>query len=207
MKTIYKGERYSISTDGTTARKTDGKDNREMSFYPERDVTALAGDIDELTAWQLIKAVASQAASLDTPVLPSHILIDGDTFRLAEWSASTDRRFTAPEGYSAVWALGASVFYLYLGCHVFHGLGGEAQSATTPVPLLRKDLGDLNALVGACLQYDPVKRPGLEYVLRVAEKNISRLKSLPKMERKKKKENTIDGQASQLDMLWPDEMK
>lgn len=207
MKTIYKGEKYEITTDGIRAYKTGGTTKREMPFFPERDIEALAGDIDEETAWRIVLAVANGWEEKPTPINPAHILIADEGFMVSEWSESTDNRFEAPEGYCAVWALGATTFYMTMGCHVFHGLGGKAQTPSTPVPLLRKDYPELNALVGACLQYEKAKRPEMGSIAGIALKNIERLGKMSQERRKKKNiENGQEGR-TELENLWPDEMK
>lgn len=202
---ISRGDRCTITAEGETATKhyPDGK-VRTMRYYPERDAEAIAGEIDELTAWRLLRDIAMQAPGIKTPIMPSHILIDGEGFRIAEWSESRDYRFEAPEGYSPVWALGASVFYIFMGSHVFHGTGGKGQHASTPVPSMRRGLTALNAVTAGCLSFHPGTRPSLEEIALTAESNMERLKGSRHQERKKKREHYMD--TAELDRLWPEEM-
>lgn len=206
MVEIYKGKKYIITTDGLTAEKSDGSVTRSMKYYPERDITALAGEIDELTAWQIFHDVARQIKDSKTPISPEHIFIDGGGFVLSEWSESFDERFIAPEGYSQVWALAATVFYTYLGCHVFQGLGGKGQTKTAPIPTLRRELPELSELIIRCLDFNPGKRPDMTEIAGIAEENINRCKSqlsdFPPL--KKISENTIT--ADEIDAYWPEEM-
>ena len=206
MEDIHIGKTYKITTDGVTAEKTDGKSVRTMKYYPERDIAAIAGEIDELTAWQILRDVADQIGTTDTPIAPEHIFIDGDRFVLSEWSGSEDPRFVAPEGYSPVWALGASVFYVYLGCHVFHGLGGKGQTKTAPIPTLRRGLPDLSRIIIRCLDFNPANRPKPGEVSKIAADNIRRCKSshsdFPPL--KKNTNNPIT--ADEIDAYWPEEM-
>lgn len=206
MVEIHKGKRYRITTDGITARKTDGGNVRRMKYYPERDIAALAGELDELTAWQILHDVAKQETDVKTPIAPEHILIDGSHFILSEWSESHDERFIAPEGYSSAWALAATVFYVYLGCHVFQGLGGKGQTATAPIPTLRRELPELSSLLIRCLDFDPNNRPGMSEIRRIAEDNIPRCKSMLKdfPPLKTVSENTIT--ADEIDTYWPEKM-
>lgn len=206
MIEIYKGSIHTITTDGINAYKTDGNRLRQMIYYKERDIAVLAGEIDELTAWQILYDVASRANGLTTPISPDHIFIDGNRFVLSEWSRSEDERFTAPEGYSPVWALGATAFYVYLGCHVFQGLGGKGQTRTAPVPTLRRDLPELSNLIVKCLDFNPANRPTMYEIAKVAEDNIERCESrrdeFPPL--KKIFDNTIT--ADEIDNYWPEEM-
>lgn len=206
MVEIHKGKIHTITADGITAEKSDGSNIRRMKYYPERDIEALAGEIDELTAWQIMIDVAKQAKDSATPISPEHILIDGGGFILSEWSESHDERFTAPEGYSPVWALAATIFYTYLGCHVFQGLGGRGQTKTAPIPTLRRELPELSTLIIRCLDFNPSKRPGMSEIVKIAETNIKRCKAnlsdFPPL--RKVSENTIT--ADEIDTYWPEEM-
>ncbi len=206
MIEIYKGKKYTITTDGITAEKSDGSSTRSMKYYPERDISALAGEIDELTAWQIMADVAKQAKNSSTPISPRHILINGDGFVLSKWSESHDERFTAPEGYSQVWALAATVFYVYLGCHVFQGLGGKGQTKTAPIPTLRRELPELSNLIIRCVDFNPSKRPVLSEIVKIAEDNIKRCKAaqidFPPL---KKVSNSLIT-ADEIDTYWPEEM-
>lgn len=203
---IHKNERHRITTDGLTAEKTGTQSVRRMKYYPERDIEALAGEIDELTAWKIMRDVASQAAILKTPINPSHVFIDGDCFVLSEWSESQDERFTASEGYAAVWALAATVFYVFLGCHVFQGLGGKGQSVDTPIPTLRKNMPQLSGMIIRCLAFNPSDRPTLNEILEESEKNIARCMAkrndFPPL--KKAEGNVIN--LDEIDHYWPEEM-
>lgn len=205
---IHSGPTFTITSDGVTAVKAGGSGpSRSMAFYPERDVTPLAGEIDELTAWIIMRDVARQAAALATPISPAHILIDGQGFILSPWSASHDVRFTAPEGYSHVWALAASVFYIFLGTHVFQGLGGKGQTPTAPVPTLRRALPELSSLIINCLDYDPSRRPSLEQVAQLADSNAARCQASLDERPPMKSADSNPLSADELDSLWPEDMR
>lgn len=203
---IYKGNKYEITTNGLIATKSDSLSSRTMKYYPERDITPLAGEIDELTAWRILRDVARQSPLVDTPISPHHILIDGSGFVLSEWSQSHDQKFTAPEGYSASWALAATVFYVFLGCHVFQGLGGKGQTPTAPVPTLRRQLPELSSLLVRCLDFNPENRPTMNEIEAMAENNILRCESCRDEFPPKK---SIDSQViatNEIDSYWPEEM-
>lgn len=206
MEEIYKGEKYTIVTDGITAEKTDGASLRRMKYYPERDIAAIAGEIDELTAWRILSDVASQAIKSKTPISPEHILIDGDGFILSEWSGSMDAKFTAPEGYSAVWALAATVFYVYLGCPVFQGLGGKGQTPTAPIPTMRRELPELSSTIVKCLDFNPDKRPSMGKLVKIAAENVARCKGLRKEFPPLKITQGSAVAAEEIDAYWPENM-
>lgn len=206
MEQFYKGDRFCISTDGVTAEKTDGKTSRQMKYYSERDIVAIAGEIDELTAWKILRDVALQASKSSTPISPSHVFIDGTGFVLSEWSESLDQRFVAPEGYSEAWALAATVFYVFLGCHVFQGLGGRGQTPASPIPVLRKNLGELSSLIVSCLDFKPAKRPTLAEIADIAEKNIERCNGIKNELPRKDIYNHNKVTADEIDSFWPEEM-
>lgn len=203
---IHKGKKYTITADGLTAVKTDSATSRSMQYYPERDISAIAGEIDELAAWRIFRDIAFTAEGAQTPISPDHILIDGQGFVLAEWSRSHDERFCAPEGYSAVWALAATVFTTYLGCHVFQGLGGKGQTASTPIPVLRKELPHLSQLITQCLDFDPARRPSLIEIAKISEENLSRCEGARRDFPPLKKTDTPTVTPDELDSFWPEEM-
>lgn len=203
---IHKGDKYTITSSGDVVTKTDGTTIRIMKFYPERDSYNISGAIDELTAWSIMHDIAYQAQTIDTPVSPDHIMIDKDGFHLSEWSESKDPRFIAPEGYSSVWALGASIFQVFLGCHVFQGLGGKGQSVSAPVPTLRKNLPELSSVIAKCLDYDPINRPSLKELESISAENITRCKlRLSEFPPLKSTENQSIS-THEIDLFWPDEM-
>lgn len=203
---IHKGEKYEIKSSGGTASKSDGKIVRTMKYYPERDLNNIAGEIDELTAWQILLDMAEQAQIVKTPISPDHILIDGNGFHLSEWSESKDTRFVAPEGYSSVWALGACVFYVFLGCHVFQGLGGKGQTSTALIPTLRRELPELSCIVARCLDFQPKNRPTLQEIVSYSKENIVRCKSLQSEFPPLKSIENSSISLDEIDRLWPEEM-
>ena len=202
---IYKGEKHIIRAKGTIAEKEGPDGVREMKYYPERDVEAIAGEIDELTAWQLMHDIAAGTEETDTPISPSHILIDGDRFKTAEWSEGYEEAYMSPQGYSPSWALGATIFFVFMGCPLYQGEGGKIQTATTPVPTLRKGLEELSRTVGRCLAYNPEERPSMKELKAVALRNIERLKKEKPKGRNMKR--IFGEEKTSLEESWPEEMK
>lgn len=203
---IHKGDKYTISVSGNIAEKSDGKSIRKMKFFPQRDIATIAGEIDEMTAWRILHDVAVAASKSETPISPNHIIMDGDGFVLSEWSESKDPKFNAPEGYDPVWALGATVFFVFLGCHVFQGLGGKGQTPTAPVPTLRRELPELSSLVGRCLDFSSKNRPSMKEIHAVSAENLERCgKMKSEFPPLKNNDNKIIS-ADAIDACWPEEM-
>lgn len=203
---LHKGNKYEITTSGENAIKSDGNNIRRMRFYPERDAYNISGEIDELTAWLILRDISGQAQHLGTPISPDHILISREGFHLAEWSESMDRKFIAPEGYSHVWALGASVFRIFLGCDVFQGLGGKGQTKSSPVPSLRRELPELSSIISLCLGFDPLQRPLLEEIKSISDKNIQRCLARHDDFPPLKPAEIIPVSLDDIDKYWPEEM-
>ena len=203
---IHKGEKYEITSSGETASKSDGTTVRTMKFYPERDLYSISGEIDQLTAWRIFHDISREAMKVKAPISPDHILIDGDGFKISEWSESTDPRFIAPERYSPVWALGASVFFAFLGCHVFQGLGGKGETATSPIPTLRRELPELSGLIARCLAYNPESRPSLQEIAEISKENMARCKSILSQYPPQKAIITDTIKQDEIELLWPDEI-
>lgn len=205
--TIHKGPTYTIVADGSTAEKSDGKDVRRMRFYPERDAGALAGEIDELTAWTILRDIAADSRTSVTPISPEHILISGDGFILAPWSESRDPRFTAPEGYDPVWALAASVFYIFLGTYPFQGLGGKAQTPSAPVPTLRRGLPELSAIISRALSHSSRLRPSVGEIVACADRNIERCRNERTEFPPLRQTESYVADSGDLDRIWPEKMQ
>ncbi len=203
---IHSGKKYTVAVrcdrgNMLAVKTADDGSERTMTYYPERDTSAIAGELDEAGAWRLLADIEPG----DTPVSPSHIFIDGDGFVLSPWSASHDPRFTAPEGYEPVWALGATVFYLVLGTHVFGSRGGKGQSATSPVPVMRASCADLSKLVARCLSFNPSERPTLSEIKEIATDNLRRIAALPPVARPLKSA-PVSLTPDSLSELWPEEI-
>lgn len=177
---------------------------KDILRYPQRDASALVGELDELSAWHLLYNIATQAQTLTLPIFPENIFLDGFDFVLCDAFANPDECFIAPEGYEPAWALGATVFYLVLGCHVMHGRGGKAQTSSTPIPTLRGEMPQLSRMIKRCLDFNPQMRPSIEEIASDAEKNMTRCKA-QRSEFPPIKENH-ESVTADIDKFWPDEM-
>ncbi|MCC8176089.1 MAG: hypothetical protein LIO91_06625 [Bacteroidales bacterium] len=145
-------------------------------------VNALAGYMRERHLWQLLRDIAAiQSRSMITP---ETIQWDGSRFGLLEGqSVNKIVAFLPPENNdygqldeaNRVWMLGATVFYLFMGCYVFNGRGGAVQRGKTPVPYMRQSMPELSTLVCQMLSFCPQARPTMEHVTKVAQENLQRL--------------------------------
>lgn len=145
--------------------------------YPEGPASALAGEIDEKTAWQILHDIARSADTSRIAICPDTIFIDNSGFALAENNRGDNTRYKAPEGYSASWALAASVFFIFMGIDIFHGRGGSVQNANTPISIMRQGLDSLNSIIADSLNFNPENRPTLESIAAIAEKELQQLAS------------------------------
>lgn len=184
-----------------------------MPYCEGRGADNLAGYVSEAVAWRLIHDMASALGYMHGrnlchgDVKPSNILWDGQRFLLG-CPGSGSYQFFAPElsrtSQSDIWSLGASVFYLVQGAHVFGGLGGRAQKKESPVPLLRKSMPELGRCVKACLSFSPQNRPSARELLEIARQQLERLENV-KPERPLKPQSSERQQAPGTS-YWPEEM-
>jgi serine/threonine protein kinase len=163
-------------------------------------------------------------------IKPSNILWNGDMFILSDFSCcqkindkksgtspscnddKSSYRFDAPELFdgervveSDIWSLGATVFYLYMGCHVFNGLGGRSQKRESPLPYMRRTLPELSNLISQCLSYDCSQRPTVDDVVRIAKEQNLQCLSKKLIRSIKIHENNVTETIINSD-FWPDQM-
>ena len=170
-----------------------------------RSVEGLAGYTSEQWAWRLLTDIAPALAALHAAgmahgnVCLENILWDGDKFMLTGF---TNSRMVADGGRPAddIWQLGATVFYLCMGCHVFNGMGMKAQRPLSPLPYMRKSMPRLSELVQRCLAYNG--RPSAQEVTDMAEKGQA---SYIDKDRQHKVAPTTSRRLKT--DFWPDEMR
>lgn len=195
-------------------------------------VDGVAGCFREKMIWKLIEALSDALSEIHRQgyghfdVKPSNILWDGKRFLLSDFGAccalnekypeetasdSSSFRFDAPEfktrrcGASDIWSFGATVFYLYMGCYVFNGLGGRGQHCDSPIPYMRKSLPKLSKLVQECLEFDPEKRPTAEEINSIARAELEKMNACsPQRSLKQGRKNS--NQAGNME-FWPDIME
>ena len=175
--------------------------------YPEGPASALAGEIDEKTAWQILYDIARCALTSRVAICPDTIFIDHDGFSLDNNDRADNSLYTAPEGYSAPWALAASVFFIFMGIDIFHGRGGSAQNAGTLIPIMRQGLDALNSIIADSLSFDPKRRPTLESIAGVAEKELHRLAAAKEECEQSPKTASVLPTDDNLEKYWPEIME
>ena len=166
-------------------------------------------------------------------VSPSNILINDKNFMLSDFGAchtltkeetsleshsfksdNLSYGFSAPQPngniYNAardIWSLGATVFFLYMGCQIWNGLGGRSQTVSTIIPYMRRELPSLSELIMQCLIFDEKKRPTAKIVQDIAANNI--LKGTPSILRTPNlRQKDLKNAASKhsIKNVWPEEM-
>lgn len=197
-----------------------------------RSVDGVAASVSEALLWHLLCDIGSALSAVHAQgyghfdVKPSNILWDGHDFLLSDFGAcrqvnqladpavvidASSYRFCAPEldthpaTACDIWSLGATIFYLYMGCHVFNGLGGKAQHQNSPLPYMRKNLPALSSLVQRCLSFNPAQRPTASEICDIAQQERARCtQQIPTRPLKVTVTNAgyvADGS------FWPEEMK
>lgn len=206
----------------------------EIPLCIGRSVDGISGYMSEHHAWRLMRDVSSALSVLHKEgmghfdVKPSNILWDEHRFVIADFGACRDLgtcqkecpvtsddssyRFDAPEllkgiwrSASDIWSLGATVFNLLMGCHVFNGLGGRAQQENSPVPYMRKNMPALSELVIRCLAFDYKLRPTADEIVAVAEKHLE-IQVSKIRERVVRKENELIASVENKMYFWTEDM-
>lgn len=202
-----------------------------LPYCEGRSVEGLAAHFSEKMIWKLIMDISCALSAIHKrgyvhlDVKPSNILWDGRKFVLSDFGAcvkpdvmnqyntaadTSSYKFDAPELYkqsysaSDIWSLGATIFYLYMGCHVFNGLGGRGQHKESPIPYMRKSLPKLSQLVQKSLNADPTQRPSSSQVYEIACLEIQRIAAVSKERNRKRFVN--NGSLICNSEFWSDEM-
>lgn len=203
-----------------------------LPYCEGRSVDGVAAHITEVMAWQLAANISNALTEIHGKgyahfdIKPSNILWDGKKFLLADFGGCTTTeadkdccataadassfRFDAPERLTHasaacdIWSLGATIFYLYMGCHVFNGLGGRAQHKDSPLPYMRKSLPALSELVRRCLDFEADKRPSADEICAIAQQELQKLSNVHK--ERKPKPRSEDVTITDNDIFWPEEM-
>lgn len=209
-----------------------------MPYCTQRSADGVAGYIDECLLWRILRDMALALtyvhekgyAHLD--IKPSNILLAEDKALLSDFGScrpcddvsqnlfvandGSSFRFDAPEyrngcydKKSDIWSLGATIFYLYMGCHIFNGMGGRAQHMTTKIPMMRNELPELSDLIKNCLCYVPANRPEAKDIAAVAEKQYASCKQQVQQPPRKKviiPESPEFSIMEDIDKYWPEEM-
>lgn len=176
-----------------------------MPLCAGRSVESLAGYASERQAWHLLADIASALDALHSTgiahgnVYAENILWDGERFLLTGFSSA---RSVGDGGRPAddIWQLGATIFYLCMGCHVFNGMGMKVQRPTSPLPYMRKSMPRLSETVQRCLSYDG--RISAKELVAMANKGRETYTT----DDRQHKVNTVSTRQLKVD-FWPDEMR
>lgn len=204
-----------------------------MPHCMERSAEGIVGYCSEHTAWKFLHDVAAGLAHIHGKgyvhhdIKPSNILITDNGFAIGDFGAchkagchdkgveddDTSHAFSAPEWSpdkkhivprSDIWALGASVFQMIMGVHIFSGRGGQAQKKDTPIPSLPKGRysKDLSDLICSCLAFSLEERPSADDV---AQKALQKLNTYVRQERRIKSKASAESVPGAPE-LWPEEI-
>ena len=204
-----------------------------MPLCEGRSVDSIAGNLSQSMAWRLLYDISSALTCIHAQgyghfdIKPSNILWDGTRYLVTDFSScisilgndearpssdSSSFCFDAPERHltpqtvaSDIWSLGATVFYLFMGCHIFNGMGGGAQQENTPLPYMRKSMPELSTIVTRCLFFSPRERATSETIEAVAEKQLEQIRG-QKPARPIKLIPDSDTALMKNHDFWPDEM-
>lgn len=179
----------------------------------------LAGHCNASTAWQILKEVSESLIDKGLrSINPCCIEIsdDGRFLVTAEGSDFQDT-FNAPENADGqlneagtVWSLGATVFYIVMGCQVMNGKGGKGQRENSRLPYMRSEWPKLSELIQQCLNFKPNKRPSLQEIRDKASEQHKFFVELIQRGPKIKTINQTTSSKTEPDQedlaFWPDKM-
>lgn len=206
----------------------------EMPLCMGRSVDGIAGFMKERHIWKLLHDVASGLSVLHEnglghfDIKPSNILWNEERFLISDFGSckaletcrneslmtvdESSYRFDAPElnkgvrvSASDIWSLGATVFNLFMGCHVFNGLGGRVQQKASPIPYMRKNRPVLSELVVRCLAYDYNQRPTADEIVSISKRQLEIQLSMME-ERPVKKGNKDVNTQEKMSSFWKEDM-
>lgn len=196
-----------------------------MNTIPLSSLTAegLAGYCLEVTAWQLLRDLSEELLAKPHSfrglgcIAPERILVEDGRFVFdAKAVQEAPGIFDAPEQTkdtdseaAVVWSLGATVFYLIMGCAVMNGRGGRGQRDTSKLPYMRSEMPELSELVQRSLSFSPTQRPTLAEVNAQARKHyddcLRAIKAGPKL-RTTDNDAAASSAADSSEALWPEPM-
>ena len=129
----------------------------------------IAGFCPEDAIWKMLIDICSIIDNKTTlrNINPDSIIVDGDTFLLAETSSGFPE-FYAPEHCEQdpinepqmVWSLGSLAYFMSSGHVIFGGRGGyyQREHPNVPLPALQKKHIRLTPIVQRCLAANPAER-------------------------------------------------
>ena len=181
----------------------------------------LSGHCNESTAWQILKETSETLIHKGLhPIDPYCIEIRDDGHFSLDLAAASDNHngFDAPETTEnqlaesgSVWSLGATVFFIAMGCQVMNGKGGKAQHESSKLPYMRSALPLLSETIQQCLHYHPESRPSLQKIHDLAVQWFDfcndEVKKGPKFQEKGQLISDTAGQTGKELDFWPEAMQ
>lgn len=197
-----------------------------LPYCEGRSIDNAAGFFTEKNAWKLLLDIGSALAFMHADglchgdVKPSNILREGENFFLSDFGSCfspggqsapgdlSSYQYCAPETSrsekSDIWSLGATVFYLVMGSMVFNGFGGKKQKRDSDIPIMRKSMPGLSALVSRCLSFEAAARPSAQEICREAKQAMNgciiNTRPVKRIIHSLKQEDEFG-------VFWPEEMK
>jgi serine/threonine protein kinase len=173
----------------------------------------IAGFCPEKAVWKMLADLSGLMEDGRVPFSPNpdNILVDGDSF-LPDMSTGVEEEFLAPEqegqettAEQAVWALGATAYFMATGHVVFGGYGGKYQRLHPHValPNMPKAFQALTPVLHRCVPSNPSERIDLKELGTLARKGLDACRS-----RKRtvgQKDSFTETEAGHHDG-WPEEM-
>lgn len=183
-------------------------------------VSELAGHCNELAAWQILKEVSKAFSRMGLRRIDPYCIEIGDDghFSLSsETELAKHNGFDAPEAAGSqmaesgvVWSLGATVFFVVMGCQVMNGRGGKGQHESSKLPYMRSEWPEMSELVQQCLQFNPVRRPSLQQIhdkaLQQHQRCTDEIRKGPKLKTTGKTTTTETDLGQDL-AFWPETMQ
>lgn len=180
----------------------------------------LAGHCNELTAWQILKEVSEPLIRMGLRSIdPYCIEIGDDGHFLLDSKPKLDKHcsFDAPEVAAnqitetgVVWSLGASLFFVVLGCQVMNGKGSKGQQESSKLPYMRSEWPEMSELVQQCLHFSPARRPSFQQIhdkaLQQHQRCMDEIKKGPKFKNTGKASPTGTDFGQEL-AFWPEAMQ
>lgn len=184
----------------------------------KRYISDLAGHCNEPTAWQILKEVSQQLMEHKHLVVNPFIIEIDENGHFTLMPADTQQPgFDAPatddtnrDESSAVWSLGATLFYTVIGRQVMNGKGGTGQSEASRLPYMRSEWPVMSELLQQCLRYQASQRITLLQIHDIATKQYNRcmeeIRRGPRL--KKNTDNTSEGTINAANDMafWPETM-
>lgn len=168
-----------------------------------RSVKSIGGEVGEFALWNMLRDISAALAVIHSKgsahgsIRPSHILYTGKEFVITQPKAMSYYKIT-----DDIWDVGATIFFMCMGCHVFQGHGRKAQKKDSPLPYMRKSMPELSEIVRNCLDINVKQRPTAEWLFA-----ISNDKLLNWVPRKREFRRTERHNINIATDFWPDEMR